>query len=305
MSSLAESVPAERQTPADRRLTPVMFVVSLLWTAILGVAIHLLTDDHSRFDVAAVGCLWAQVALFPLFVGEALIHWGTNERCLRQNLWFVILPALRMGGRDHVDGTTVWIPFLGWREASDQLESDLERSLSIPMIVVALLVLPVIGVEHFAKHRVATDAWFALATHLAGTFIWLAFAVEFIVMASIVRSRFKYVRQHWLDLAIIILPTFAFVRVLRFGQLGRLLRLNQITRTARAFRVRGLFLRVWKGVLVLDLIDRALQRDVSTRLAKLRAQLREQELSCEQLRRRIAELEKQLPPEPVENQSAT
>ncbi|MEZ6068468.1 MAG: hypothetical protein R3B90_22760 [Planctomycetaceae bacterium] len=292
--SADNSTPESAQTELDRRLTPVMFVLASTWLALLGAAIHLLADDAKRFDQAALDCLLAVFILTPLFALEGLLHRYAKAGQLRQHVWFTLFPPLRLGGRDHVDGGTIWIPLLGWRRATDRFEAELERSLSVPMIVVALLVLPVIGVEYLAAERVSSDWRVGLVTQLAGAAIWFAFAVEFIVMSSIVSNRLRYIKTHWLDLAIILLPAIAFFRVLRFGRLGRLLRLNQVsrvTRTAKAFRLRGLFLRVWRAILILEVIDRVIHRDIDKRLAQLRERLREQELACDELRMRIAELE--------------
>ncbi len=274
-----------------------MFWLSLLWLGLVGAMLHLLADEGRRFDSLAWTCGVATLVLWPLFAIELVAHWIARGRRIRRHCWILLFPALRLGARDHVDGTTLWLPVLGWMEATDNLEHRLEKALSVPMIAVALLVLPVIAIETIARERVASEPPLALATQLAGAFIWLAFAVEFIVMASIVARPFTYVRKHWLDLAIIILPVIAFLRVLRVGRLGRLLRLNQLSRlsrTARAFRMRGLALRVWRALLLLEVVDRLIHRDLDKKLAKLESQLLEKEAEVEQLRELIEQLRRKI-----------
>ena len=59
------------------------------------------------------------------------------------------MPIFRLCGRDHVNGTHVWLPILGWQETNRSLEKLLARRFSIPMIIIALLVLPVVILELF------------------------------------------------------------------------------------------------------------------------------------------------------------
>ncbi len=327
----------------DRIVSPVMFWVALLWTALAGAGIHLLQDNiptprpestvfeqkplsvrsasdlgdqlsHAilqegrnamewelnhpgRFDELVLWCELGMLILFPLFALEGLLHWKTGGRNLRQNILSALCPPLRLGSRDHLDGQTLWLPFLGWVVASDDLEADLERKLGLPMILVALMVLPVIAVEYLMSEQVARSYSLGLVTQLSGGFIWLAFVVEFLVMISIVTHRLDFVKTHWLDLAIICLPLIAFLRVLRVGRLGRLLRLNQlakVSRTAKAFRLKGLALRVWRAILLFEVFERMAHRDREKQLLKLREVLLEKERDLAALQKTIERLERDL-----------
>jgi voltage-gated potassium channel len=285
-----------------------MFWITVGWLALVGTGLHLLNDVPAvsgdmeeaaaqlpgRFHSAAIACLWAAAAVWPLYWLELACHrWAGGRRSSRD--WQAALfPPLRIGARDHVTGRMLWLPTLGWVRATDDLEARLERQLGVPMIIVALLVLPVIAIELIWAERIAHDWRLGLATQLAGAAIWLAFAVEFLVQVSIVRDRWTYVRRHWLDLAIICLPLLAFLRVLRVGRLGRLLRLNQlskVSRTARAYRMRGLAMRVWRALLLLEAVDRWMHRDDAQRLAKLQTQLAAAEKEVQRLRDQISRLE--------------
>ena len=317
--------PIPAQTPLDRRVGPVMFWLTIVWLGLVGAGLHLLNDpaahasmpgDESvsaasvnadafeqdapapgRFEHPATICLLIAVGLLPVYWAEWLAHRLSPGRGSRRHIFAAMLPPLRIGARDHIDGRTLWLPGSGWITATDDLEAQLERKLGVPMIVVALLVLPVIAIEFLWAERIAVDARIAVATQLAGAAIWLAFAVEFLVLISIVKDRWLFVRRHWLDLLIICLPLLAFLRVLRLGRLGRLLRLNQLTkvsRSARAFRLKGLALRVWRALLVLEIVDRTLNRDDQKRLAKLQAKLADAEREVQSLQAEIRVLESKL-----------
>jgi voltage-gated potassium channel len=231
------------------------------------------------------------VALLPLYWIEWFAHRRRGGHSSRRDWQAALFPPLRIGARDHISGRTLWLPGTGWVRATDNLEAQLERRLGVPMILVALLVLPVIAVEFIWAERIALEGRLALATQLAGAAIWLAFAVEFLVQVSVVRDRWTYVRRHWLDLAIICLPLLAFLRVLRIGRLLRLQQLARVSQTARAFRMRGLALRVWRALLVLEAVERWMHRDKVKSLARLRAKLAAAEEEVERLRGDIARLE--------------
>lgn len=272
-----------------------MFWLTVLWLALLGAGLHLLQDVISfdsetgagRYDALAYRSLTILAALTPLFLLEVLLHRSSPATRSPGSFWTALFPPLRLGGRDHVDGGTLWLPVLGWVAASDELERRLERHLSIPMIVIALLVLPVMAVDFLGADQIRANPQLGLINELAGAFIWLAFAVEFLVMISIVREKPSFLRQHWLDLAIICLPVIAFLRVFRVGRLLRLNQLTKVSRTARAFRFRTVLLRFWRALLVLQVIDRLVHRDDERRLARLERLLREKECEVVALRAEV------------------
>lgn len=312
MAADCPSLAEPQQTPLDRRLGPVMFWLSLLWLGMVGISVHLLQDTvfhpghetplpldevRGRFDDVALQWELGLLALWPLFLLEGLVHWATGAAQLRQHVWHSLFPFLRLIGRDHVNGRTLWLPMLGWRPVDANLECVLERHFSFPMIVAALLVLPVLAMEFLWHSALQKHASLGLVVHVVGGLIWLAFAVEFIVMVSIVRRRWLYVRLHWLDLAIICLPLVGFLRVLRVGRVGRVLRIQQlmrVTEASKAFRLRGLAFRVWRAVLLFEVVDRVMQRDIEHKIAVLRNRLAEREEEADKLRRQIAELETML-----------
>jgi voltage-gated potassium channel len=149
------------------------------------------------------------------------------------------------------------------------------------MIVIALMVLPVMGIEQLWPDTAVE--FIQVATSL----IWLAFTFEFLTMIGIVERKVRYCKEHWIDLAVILLPLIAFLRVAR---LGRLLRLQQLSKTARVYRIRGLMMRAYRAVLVLELVERLMRGTPEKQLAKLREQLAEKEQEVAALRSQIESL---------------
>ena len=126
-----------------------------------------------------------------------------------------------------------------------------------------------------------------------------------IVMFSVVGKKIDYVKKHWVDLLIICLPLVAFLRVFKMTQL---VRLQQVTKASRVYRMRGLALRVWRGLLAMDVISRLARLSPETRIKTLRALIEEKNREIERLEEEIAEIEASLrpikPPQPHLDQAA-
>jgi len=90
----------------------------------------------------------------------------------------------------------------------------IERAFERPMLVAAVLVIPVIVIEesYFGA------PWDTIGSALNWS-IWLAFLAELVVMLSVVDDRRLWLRKHPLELLIVVLTppflasTFAAVRV--------------------------------------------------------------------------------------------
>ena len=268
----------------DRALAGPMFGIAALVLLLLAGVRHV----HETHPGLAAFCGWGMLCLFPLFVFEYFVHRSLGSAHLRQNLWYCLLPPLRLGARDHATGRSIWLPIIGWQEVDEALQSRVAKAFSVPMIVIALMVLPLMAAEFAWANRLSESPRLALAAQTATGLIWLAFTLEFIVMISIVEKKLQYCRQHWVDLAVILLPLAAFLRAAR---LGRLLRLQQLTRTARVYRMRGLLLKAWHSLLLLDAIDRIVRGSPEARLTKLHTMLAEKEQELQQIRDEIRRLQ--------------
>ena len=284
--SRPESVQFSVITPLDQRLAAPLYCVSLLFLVFLAGALHL--GDAAAFQTAYRICLGALVVLYPLFIAEFCLHrWAGSPRW-KQDLLLCLLPPLRLGSRDHATGTHLWFPRAGWTRVTPEFQAQVEKSFGPPMIVIALMVLPMMGIEHYMADRIAGNATFEALIHLATGLIWLAFTFEFIVMISISDKKAKYCAAHWIDIAVILLPLVAFLRALR---LGRLLRLQQLSRTARIYRMRGTMMKAYRAVLLLNVAQRLLLAKPERRLAQLREKLAEKERELDALRQEVRTLE--------------
>lgn len=133
----------------------------------------------------------------------------------------------------------------------DEHSERIARRFDIPMLVAALLVVPVIAIEESSLG----DPWRLLATVLNWA-IWIAFATEVVVMLAVVPSRWAWIRSHPLEVFIVLVtPPFVpaglgATRALRLLRLVRLLRLASLAQ--RTFSLEGLrYVALLAGLTVL------------------------------------------------------
>lgn len=275
---------SDKCTQLDRVLAIPMFAVSLLFLLTTGALLHL-TEENLTSSLG-IWLLSGMGFLYVFIVAEAIAHWCTGASNMRQHIVYLLVPMMRICPHDHIDGKLAWVPGLGWQKTSPRLEANLARMFSAPMIVIALLVLPVVVIEFFYDEMITDRQRFAIDT--CSGFIWMAFVFEFVVMLSVVKRRLRYCKQNWIDVAIVLLPLVSFMGAAR---LGRLVKLKQLTRTAKIYRMRGLIIRSWRAVVVLDVIDALLRRDTDRRIEKLQNQIQEKQHEIDQLRNQMKRLQ--------------
>jgi voltage-gated potassium channel len=273
----------ETQLKLERSLAAPMFAAAILCLVLLAGALH--THENVQFSHLSTICVWGLAILYPLFLTEIAVHRRLSGRFEKQDWLFALIPPLRLGGRDRATGKTLWLPRIGWTEVDDELRERVAKAFNVPMIVIALMVLPLLVAEHVWEKQIQADPSLSLLMQTGQGLIWLAFTIEFLVMISIVEGKLRYCKDHWIDIAIILLPLIAFLRAVR---LGRLVRLQRLTRT---YRIRGLLLRAYRALLVVESIDRIVRGAPETRLEKMKVQFREQEVELEKLGDEIAQLE--------------
>jgi voltage-gated potassium channel len=232
---------------------------------------------------------------------EAVFHWITRpwNRETRKfhfyGLLFCICPSLRMCARSPEVGNRIWLPSLGWRISNKRLRKRLERYFSVPMIAIALLIMPVLIVEFYMKAQVANHTWLRTFLHFGTGVIWFAFAAEFILMVSVAEKKLAYCKAHWVDLAIILLPLFSFLRSLQFlraTSLAQSLKIPMLTRMARVYRLRGTALKAFRALILLELLQRILGRNTEREIEKLRKKLIDVEAKAKEIRREIARIQR-------------
>jgi voltage-gated potassium channel len=133
----------------------------------------------------------------------------------------------------------------------DERSERIARRFDLPMLAAALLVVPVVAIEQSSLG----EGWQSIASVLNWA-IWLAFAAEVLVMLTVVPDKWRWVREHPLEVFIVLVtPPFIpaglqAARALRLLRLVRLLRLASLAR--RTFSLAGLrYVALLAGLTVL------------------------------------------------------
>jgi voltage-gated potassium channel len=124
--------------------------------------------------------------------------------------------------------------------SKDELASKIEKRIDTPMIVLALLIIPVVVIE---LKIVPTNAyWVSCATKIDDG-IWFAFLLEYLVLVSLYDDKVGYTKRSWLNLIILLLTPplicpegFALIRSLRSLRVLRLFRALRLLRIVIALK---------------------------------------------------------------------
>ncbi|MCM2370213.1 potassium channel protein [Aporhodopirellula aestuarii] len=247
--------------------------------------------------IGAMGLIW------PIVVLESIYHWIIRPKTWAtrwfhlHSLVFCICPSLRMCAKSAEMHGYLWLPGLGWQRPNRRLRRRLEQHFSVPMIGIAMLILPVLIVEFMLKDQVARYQWLRVSLHVGTGVIWFAFAAEFILMVSIAEKKIDYIRRHWVDIAIIALPFFSFLRsmqAMRGTRLAKLAKLPQLTKLARAYRLRGMVLKAFRALVLLDVSTRLFRKTPEKQLKRLREELVVTQREARLIRLLIARLEREI-----------
>lgn len=274
----------------DRTTGPLMFYASLLFMIFFSLMLHLEIDPDDtgelRWEFARL-----TAAMYWIFPAEALLHWLRGHRMTTGHWLGAVLPMFRSGCRDHEVAEFVWLPLSGWKRVEPELEKYLNVFFRWPMVIIAILVVPIVAIEMLAAEWLDESLIARRGLEILTAVIWVAFTLEFILMISVTPKKLKYVLRHWLEILVIALPMLAFLRTAR---LGRLARLKDLSKTVRVYRTKGLYARWWRAIIALELIDRVQRIDMDSYLSSLEDQYEEKREEISRLEQKLEETRKEV-----------
>lgn len=113
--------------------------------------------------------------------------------------------------------------------SKDAIAEKIERKIEKPMIVLALLIIPVLLVEF---GFVTTNPSYISLASIIDDFIWFIFLFEYLLLVGLYSDKLTYTTRNWLNILILVVspplisPTFfASVRALRSLRALRFLRI--------------------------------------------------------------------------------
>ena len=292
----SETEPPIAVTPFDRVSARIMFWMSFVYLMIMAVLIHR-AMGHNTSDPEMRFYSNSLLILSPFFLVEAIVSmfrhsptvpWG---KALGRVILVTLMPPMRMSWVNPVTNQ-IWLPGMGWNRPSKELLKQLDRIFGVPMLVFAFLILPVLVLELTMAKTVSAYPVFGIALGISVAVIWFAFAVEFIIKVSASPKTLIYLKERWLDLAIVALPMFEFLLAqLQWTPLARLLRLTraigpqQLGKMSRMYRLRGLLIKGWQAMMLFGVVARVTGGTPEKRLQKLLLQI-------EALEEQLADLRK-------------
>ncbi|MCP4199048.1 MAG: hypothetical protein GY762_18030 [Proteobacteria bacterium] len=272
----------------------VMSALALLFLIVTAFTLHHIEKDPLNVELNQT-LKWLFLLIWlPMLVEAAEGFWRQGDyssRSVMRLLLLCLVPPYRLALSPYPASSCVWFPKLGWRRVDDSFYEELDRAFSIPMLLMALLILPILAVEIFWAKQAQSYPAIMIALDSCIVLIWLAFTIEFIVMSTVAKNKLTYVVRHWINLVIILLPLLAFLRGIWFL---RALRLGKVGKALKVYRLRGLGMRAWQGIVVLELIELVLYRDPEARLAHRKKKLEKQDQEMARLRGRIKKLEAEI-----------
>lgn len=303
--------PPEPVPTPEARLAPVMFALAFAYLLTLAGLIH-------RAPAAEVTPLEIELmhvalaALWPAFVieaGAAVIRRAPTvslRTAVLRALLVVLVPPMRLAWV-HPVTDRIWLPRLGWRRRGKDLLRTLDRAFGGPMLLFAFLILPVLGMEYVNLVQTDASPTFALALDLSIALIWVAFALEFVIKVQAAPGALLYMRDRWLDLAIVGLPTLEYLLVwwvdaaplMRLLRLGRAVGPQQLGAMGRAYRLRGLLTKGWHAFMLLEGMARLTGNSPAKRLRKVEEQIADLEEQIAELRAQADDLRKQMAAQPA------
>jgi hypothetical protein len=284
----------------DRLLSGPMFVLAAVSLCLAAGLIHRFGHgDWSTFEATVI--LGGMLLVWPLIALEGVLRLLLCRRPDTSRFWRILafvgtcaLPPLRLGGRSYADADKIWLPGLGVTPVNQILRDRLERFFSVPILLMALLVLPLLAVEYYWLDLVRAHFILSLLLDVCTAIIWLAFAVELIVLVSVAEDKVMHGVRHWMEVAVVLLPLVEVLPVLRLFRLTGLFELQEVSRLGRLYRLRGLLSKAWRGILLLEMIERLFGNYQEKRLKRLRDMLAARQAEIDELRDEIRVLEQTL-----------
>jgi len=210
-----------------------------------------------------------------------------NQAERNKRLLALLFPPLRIGSRDIVSGKHAWIPGWQWCKVNEGLFTELKRRFVLPMIGIAVLIIPVLIIEWKFLDEVRANfpqLKITLILEAIQTFIWCSFTFEFLLMISISSRKLTYVKKNWIDLLIILLPFVSFLRTLRISQIARL------KYATRSFKLRGVITKARQGLIFVDFIQRIFRLRPENEVKRLFRLLQENQRDREELQQKLKEV---------------
>jgi len=98
----------------------------------------------------------------------------------------------------------------------EELLHRVERITEMPLLILAFVMIPLLIGPMLWKLSLQEEATFITLDY----FIWAIFAIDLIIKVAISPRRLNYLRRHWLEVLVVVVPFFRPLRILRIFIFG-------------------------------------------------------------------------------------
>ncbi len=297
----------------DEALVRPMAWLAMVFLVMLAVALPQLPEELSAKSIPDrwIGVCFLLIAVvWPIFLIELLLRMFVIERggMVRGRLLTLftaaVIPPLRLGVGPARQPRIVWLPLIGWARVGRPMARRVEKRMSGPMMVVAIMILPALALEFVFRKEVESSRALQIGLDVSLRVIWLAFALELVMMLAASRAKLDYARRHWVDVAIVVFPLIAFLRALRLLRLSQFVKASKLAGIARTFRLRALALRLVRALLLLRVLERLSLGVAEKRIAMLRGAIDKRRREIDELEEEVRDLEAHVEARRAERESA-
>ncbi len=109
-------------------------------------------------------------------------------------------------------------------ELRESLRERLDRYLDLPLALASILLVLIALIELGGEVEEPWRGWLAVL----GWVLWSLFFVEFMVKLALAPAKRAYLRRHWLDALVVLVPFLRFLRLLRILRTTRALPLFRL-----------------------------------------------------------------------------
>jgi hypothetical protein len=283
-------------------IAKLMFVITIIFLFLIALLIqYLQTDKGFELLPYSEQIITILLILWPIFFIERLLY---LIFCDEKKTWksylspllVTLFPAIHLVTRPCGKQEYILWSFR-WQLVTPDLYTHIEKKFLYPILIISIIMIPFWITEIFYPNKLTTHPLFHHLINRGNALIWVLFVTEFFILFSIAEKRMDYLKKHWMEILIIILPMLALTRFILisrslFFTKGAFLFGMKIQRLLNIYRSRVVLNRVIRILIIIDIVKRFYQRrNPEKYLRRLQNQLTEKEKEITELKTQISEME--------------
>jgi voltage-gated potassium channel len=283
-------------------IAKLMFVITIIFLFLIALMIqYLQTDKGFELLPYSEQIITITLILWPIFLFERLFYLiFCDDKKTWKNylspLLVTLFPALHLVTRPCGKQEYILWSFR-WQLVTPELYKQIEKTFLYPILIISIIMIPFWITEIFYPEKMTVHPLFHHLINRGNALIWVLFVTEFFILFSIAEKRIDYLKKHWMEILIIILPMLALTRFILisrslFFTKGAFLFGMKIQRLLNIYRSRVVLNRVIRILVIINIVKRFYRRrNPEKYLIRLQNQLTEKEKEITDLKIQIDEME--------------